>query len=482
MGRQYIAKRAGKSQRTYGASPVSEGPQSPRPATPPESGRNDSVPSLSELLLTGTRVMPSSSSPFVEDVAGRLELEQTTMAAEILETMRRDIPEYGAIDDPLALAELLVRCRFMIAVFARVLRNEPGILAEAVELGRTVGRARAREGFPLGATVDAFRVGMNVGWERVSRDTGHIQTPEDANAVLAIALQLLHFVGEVSRAITEAYVEAAPSATAPKQGANQGLVGDFLSGGFISDNDLGSRAVRFRYDLRSPHAIVLIAERAAQPTLAAGDGPRPAVNPCVKAGEALIRRVPDALPIAVVATPLPHSAALAPVPDATKWPQLLAICEEVGRNHDVAILVVPPIAGVVAIFDSYADARDSLPLARRVMRGQERVTSIDALRVYRVLEGGPEDRRRFLRSTLGPVLDLTESRRLPLIESLETWFAAAGSIHEAARRLFVHPNTLRYRLRHLEKLTGLSLRNPHHQARLDLALHLMRLEQDTADG
>ena len=447
-------------------------------APPPDSGRNASVPSLSELLQTGTGVLPS---PFVEDVAARLESEQTTLAAEILETVRRDIPEYAAIDDPLALADLLVRCRFMIAVFGRVLRNEPGILGEALELGRTVGRTRAREGFPLGATVDAFRVGMNVGWERVSRDTGQIQSPEDANAVLAIALQLLHFVGEVSRAVTEAYVEAVPSSSASKERASRGLVDDFLSGGFPSDDELGSRAARFRYDLRSPHAIVLVAERAGPPKPAGGGGRRPGVNPLVKAGEALIRRVPDALPIAVVAHPLPHSAALVPVPDATKWPELLAICDEVGIRHDVSVLVVPPIAGAVAILDSYTDARDSLPLARRVMRGQERVTRMDELRIYRVLEGGPQDRRLFVRSTLGPVLDLTESRRRPLIESLETWFAAAGSVHEAARRLFVHPNTLRYRLRHLETLTELSLRNPRHQARLDLALHLIRLEDDTAD-
>ena len=458
-----------------------EGPRPRGAATPPDAGRDGAVPPLSELLRSATGVLPPSSSPLVEDVAARLELDQTMLAAEILETMRRDIPEYAAIDDPLALAELLVRCRFMIAVFARLLRNEPGILDEALDLARTVGRTRAREGFPLAATVDAFRIGMNVGWERVSRDAGQIQSPEDANAVLAIALQLLHFVGEVSRAITEAYVEVAPKASASKERANHGLVDDFLSGSFLSDDDLSSRAARFRYDLRSPHAIVLVAARAAQPTLAQGDAHRPVVDPWVKAGEALIRRVPDALPVAVVTAPLPHSAALVPVPDATKWPQLLALCEEVGGKYDVAILVVPPIAGVVAIYDSYTDARESLGLARKVMRGQERVTSMEELRIYRLLQGDLGDRRLFLRSTLGPVLDLTESRRRPLIESLETWFAAAGSVDEAARRLFVHPNTLRYRLRHVEKLTGLSLRTPHHLARLDVALYLLRLGDDTAD-
>jgi hypothetical protein len=140
-------------------------------------------------------------------------------------------------------------------------------------------RESGDEGFPLGDTVEAFRVGMNVGWERVSRDTGQIQTPEEANAVLAIALQLLHFVGEVSRAITEAYVEVAPSASASKERGNQDLVDGFLSGSFPSGDDLGSRAARFRYDLRSPHAVVLVTARAAQPTAAEGGGHHPVVDP-----------------------------------------------------------------------------------------------------------------------------------------------------------------------------------------------------------
>ncbi|HYX44996.1 MAG TPA: helix-turn-helix domain-containing protein, partial [Acidimicrobiales bacterium] len=153
-------------------------------------------------------------------------------------------------------------------------------------------------------------------------------------------------------------------------------------------------------------------------------------------------------------------------------------CEEVRARHGVTVLAVPPVAGTVAIYDAYTDARDSLGLARKVLRGNERVASLEDLRIYRVLEGRVEDRRRYLRSTLGPVLELKESRCRLLLDSLEAWYAAEGSVDEAARTLFVHPNTLRYRLRRVEELTGLSLRAPAHQVRLDLALHLLRLEDD----
>jgi sugar diacid utilization regulator len=296
---------------------------------------------------------------------------------------------------------------------------------------------------------------------------------------MAIALQLLNFVGEVSRTITEAYLEVAPSASGARERTHQSFVDDFLAGSFLSDEDLGTRAARFKYDLRSPHAIVLLAARTGAP-LEEGDSRR-IVEPWVLAGEALMRLVRDALPIAVVPMPIPHAVALVPAPVSARWPELLAVCEGLRAKHHVIILAVPPVAGAVAIYDAYTDARASLGLARQVLRGQERVASVDDLRVYRVLQGRLEDRRQFVRTTLGPILELKESRRRPLLDSIEAWYAAEGGIDEAAGRLFVHPNTLRYRLRRVEQLTGHSLRAPHHQLRLHLALHLLRLLDDPTD-
>jgi len=43
-----------------------------------------------------------------------------------------------------------------------------------------------------------------------------------------------------------------------------------------------------------------------------------------------------------------------------------------------------------------------------------------------------------------------------LLETLEGFFAAGGVLESAARALFVHPNTVRYRLRRVGEVTGLS--------------------------
>lgn len=43
---------------------------------------------------------------------------------------------------------------------------------------------------------------------------------------------------------------------------------------------------------------------------------------------------------------------------------------------------------------------------------------------------------------------------------LEAYFAAEGSIQAAADALYIHKNTLQYRLKRLEELTGCDVRRP----------------------
>ena len=66
--------------------------------------------------------------------------------------------------------------------------------------------------------------------------------------------------------------------------------------------------------------------------------------------------------------------------------------------------------------------------------------------------------------------------RVPLIETLTAYFDQGGGIEATARALFVHPNTVRYRLGQIADLTGLSPAVPRDALALRLALVLGRLE------
>jgi DNA-binding PucR family transcriptional regulator len=68
--------------------------------------------------------------------------------------------------------------------------------------------------------------------------------------------------------------------------------------------------------------------------------------------------------------------------------------------------------------------------------------------------------------------DLADEDRTLLLDTFGAWLDSDGSAAEAAKRLFVHPNTVRYRLRRLEERTGRSLSNPRSVAELSLAYEI----------
>ena len=114
-----------------------------------------------------------------------------------------------------------------------------------------------------------------------------------------------------------------------------------------------------------------------------------------------------------------------------------------------------------------------------------------ALSAHRAASGWPEAPRPVLSTELLPERalagdgharrHLVEDVYLPmvqargtLVETLSAWFASGGSIEGAARALFVHPNTVRYRLRQVAELTGLSASHPRDAFTLEIALVLGR--------
>jgi DNA-binding PucR family transcriptional regulator len=79
---------------------------------------------------------------------------------------------------------------------------------------------------------------------------------------------------------------------------------------------------------------------------------------------------------------------------------------------------------------------------------------------------------------LGGVLDLPVQDRSTLLGTLRAWFEAGGSAVETGKRIYCHPNTVRYRLRRLQEHTGRSLDDPRAVAELLAALEALRLMQE----
>ncbi|MDP3949837.1 CdaR family transcriptional regulator, partial [Microbacterium sp.] len=84
-----------------------------------------------------------------------------------------------------------------------------------------------------------------------------------------------------------------------------------------------------------------------------------------------------------------------------------------------------------------------------------------------------------VRRLLGPVVDYDQANDAHLMESLQVYFEVNRSWQAGARRLGIHKQTLVYRLKKIEELTGADLRDFGVQAELYLALRTWRLLNPT---
>ena len=113
-----------------------------------------------------------------------------------------------------------------------------------------------------------------------------------------------------------------------------------------------------------------------------------------------------------------------------------------------------------------------------VLRPGERHLRYDQLGVYKyLLRVPPGDPVRDKHADALRVLAEHDRRRnAQLLHTLEEFLRQRGHVGETARALYVHPNTLRQRLRRIEELTGLDAREADWLV-LEVALKLQRLEE-----
>lgn len=143
----------------------------------------------------------------------------------------------------------------------------------------------------------------------------------------------------------------------------------------------------------------------------------------------------------------------------------------------VGAVVVGPI--VDDLGTAHASARSALA-AHRAAGGwpnAPRPVLSSELLAERALAGDGHARRHLVDEVYLPLV----AARSALAESVAAYFDAGSSIEGAARGLFVHPNTVRYRLRQVADLTGLTPNQPRDALTLQIALILGRQSGRTPD-
>ncbi|MQA93968.1 MAG: hypothetical protein GEV11_04735 [Streptosporangiales bacterium] len=141
---------------------------------------------------------------------------------------------------------------------------------------------------------------------------------------------------------------------------------------------------------------------------------------------------------------------------------------------------VPAVVGIggrcrdpAELSRSYEEARRAVETLRRVGR-HGRVVPFDALGIHRLLLQVPdlESLRVFAREVFGPRGGDAE-RTAPYLTTLACYFHENNSPRRAAGRLHVHPNTVTYRVRRVEEITGLDFARYRDRLMAQVALEIL---------
>jgi GAF domain-containing protein len=157
------------------------------------------------------------------------------------------------------------------------------------------------------------------------------------------------------------------------------------------------------------------------------------------------------------------------------------VVAELRRIHadfgsEAAIGVSSPCVGAAALGQGFEEARHAV-LGAAVIRRDRSVLGYDELGPYKYLlriavDAGTRDSTI---DAVGTLAAYDRERGASLLATLEEFLARRGNISATSEALFVHPNTLRQRLRRIADLTGIDLRRDD-WLMVEIAVKLVRLQ------
>jgi DNA-binding PucR family transcriptional regulator len=113
-------------------------------------------------------------------------------------------------------------------------------------------------------------------------------------------------------------------------------------------------------------------------------------------------------------------------------------------------------------------------MLRGLPGGTSRVAVFDGSVLATAAVAAPEVMVKSIANILKGFDDLPDYERKVLCETFRVWQDNDASVRSAAEVLICHPNTVRHRLRRIEKHTGRSLSRPKDLAELCLASEVHR--------
>ena len=411
---------------------------------PPESSFNEIISSVLSLILNEQS----------------LRLQR---AAEIHDRLTRIVLGGGGLREiAMTLAELIERPVLIVDQHGEVLTGsgEP-LLARLSEAAAMWLRQAVEDGRPVAINVGegpATLQSIMVDGEAY----GGIVALASPDALSTDDLEALQFAATVA-----ALRQVQARALIEDDRRFQAVCLEELVSGHLTDRSvLSERAAAFGWDLSLPRAVLLA--QAESPT--GGDADT-------------VRSLADAARVALGANTIAWErstqAAALLAPRRTS-PEALEEAAAGLRREAARRLPGTPIsigigrlrADPLLLRDSHAEARRALAVGR--WRSPGEVVVFERMGLDRLLASVSDlELSAFRETMIAPLIAYDEVHRSNLIDTLEAYLATRNAA-EAARRLYVHYNTVRSRLARIEELIGPFLADTERLTGLAVALHIHR--------
>ena len=353
--------------------------------------------------------------------------------------LRREIPHYAEmpIDDLRAQSETQLRY---------VLDELSGSAIAAENGPAAYGRMRAEQGVPLEVVLHAYRVAWAELWSGLLA-TAKEDRPSNED-LLNASTDFFWMADDYAGRMLAAYRERARELLLREEAERSATLEGVFSGYLHGSEALWEAAALLNLPYEGRYVVVA----AATPT--PGREALPGMKEALQRAHmtSAWRLAPD-VEAGIVSLRAKESTA--------------ALLDELRSRPEVR-------AGISAPYTLLASTPHALHVARLVLgtlpEGTGAIKQFDESPIAALLAASPDTASDLRKSVFGNLDELPADDLETLLLTLSTWYEAGGSVNDAAKLLYVHPNTIRYRLRRVQTQTGRSLENPRDVADIRAAL------------
>jgi sugar diacid utilization regulator len=257
------------------------------------------------------------------------------------------------------------------------------------------------------------------------------------------------------------------------------LVEGLLLGGGRDNGEVGRWARHLGYEPTREHRILAVAFEATASARAAGSAVALRKRVATAIEHFFATRMPGAITSIredEVVIVVPEQAG--PLPSGAAVGRLSSGCLARMRDLFPEAVITIGIGGAcrdpAEIARSYGQARRTIDAVVRLGR-QGQVVAFDDFGIHRLLLQVPDlgELRSFATEILGKLGQPERQRGPELLATLACYFHENNSPQRTARSLHVHPNTVAYRIRRVQEITGLQLDSYRDRLMAQVALEIL---------